>query len=53
MAKLFNAGDHDPIIPLSDVVGNGVIVEPLHIGATSLKVGVTVNSGLKTTFTVS
>ena len=34
VAKLFNAGDHDPIIPFSEEVGNAVNVDPLHIGAT-------------------
>ena len=53
MAKLFNAGDHDPIIPFSEEVGNAFNVDPLHIGSTSLKVGVIVNSGLKTTVIVS
>ena len=38
---LFNAGDHVPVIPLSDVVGNGDSVPPEQIGATGLKVGVT------------
>ena len=30
-----------PVIPLLEVVGNGVSVAPVHIGATALKVGVT------------
>ena len=38
---LFSAGDHVPVIPFSDVVGNAVNVPPEHIGATALKVGVT------------
>ena len=35
------AGDHEPVIPLFDVVGNGDKVAPEHIGATALNVGVT------------
>ena len=38
---LSNAGDHVPLIPLSDVVGNADNVAPEQIGATGLKVGVT------------
>ena len=38
---LFNAGSHVPVIPLSDVVGNGANVAPEQIGATGLNVGVT------------
>jgi len=38
---LFKAGDHVPVIPLLDVVGSAVSVAPEHIGATGLKVGVT------------
>ena len=41
MAVLFNAGDHVPLIPLSDVVGNADNVAPEQIGATGLNVGVT------------
>ena len=40
MAVLFNAGDHEPVIPLIDVVGNGVKVPPEQIAATGLNVGV-------------
>ena len=36
-----NAGDQVPVIPLSDVVGNADNVAPEQIGATGLKVGVT------------
>ena len=38
---LFNAGDHTPVIPFVDVVGNGDNMPPEQIGATALKVGVT------------
>ena len=38
---LFNAGDHVPVIPFNDVVGNAVNVPPEQIGATALNVGVT------------
>ena len=38
---LFNAGDHVPVIPFVDVVGNGDKVVPEQIGATGLKLGVT------------
>ena len=37
----FKAGAHDPVIPLLEVVGNGVSVAPEHIGATAVKVGIT------------
>ena len=40
MAVLSKAGDHEPVIPLFDVVGNADKVAPEHIGATALKVGV-------------
>lgn len=36
---LFNAGDQVPVIPFSDVVGNGNKVAPAQIGPTGLKVG--------------
>ena len=39
---MFNAGDQVPVILFSDVVGNGDNVVPGQIGATALKVGVTV-----------
>ena len=38
---LFNAGDHVPVILLSDVVGNGASVAPEQIAVTGLNVGVT------------
>ncbi len=41
MAVLFNAGDHVPVIPLFEVVGNAANVAPVQIGATAVKVGVT------------
>jgi hypothetical protein len=37
---LFNAGDHMPVILLSDVVGNGISVVPEQIAATGSNVGV-------------
>jgi hypothetical protein len=37
---LSKAGVQEPVIPLLDVVGNGVSVAPEHIGATALNVGV-------------
>ena len=41
VAKLFNAGDHVPVIAgvLVDDVGKAAKVAPLHIGATCVKVG--------------
>ena len=36
-----SAGDHAPVIPFNDVVGNGDNVAPEQIGATALNVGVT------------
>ena len=41
VAVLSNAGDHDPVIPLVEVVGKANKVAPEQIGATALKVGVT------------
>ena len=35
------AGAHVPVMPLLDVVGNGVNVAPEQIGATGVNVGVT------------
>ena len=35
------AGDHEPVIPLLEVVGSGASVAPEQIGATALNVGVT------------
>jgi hypothetical protein len=37
---LSNAGDQVPVIPLLEVVGNGASVDPEHIGATVVSVGV-------------
>ena len=36
---LSNAGDHVPVMPLLEVVGNGVKVAPEQIGPTAVKVG--------------
>ena len=38
---LTTAGDHVPVIPLSDVVGNTGAAVPEQIGAIAVKVGVT------------
>jgi hypothetical protein len=38
---LSNAGAQVPVIPLLEVVGNGVKAAPEQIGATALNVGVT------------
>lgn len=35
------AGDHEPLTPLSEVVGNAAIVAPLQTAATGLNVGMT------------
>ena len=40
MVVLSKAGDQVPVIPLVEVVGNAARVEPEHIGATALNVGV-------------
>ena len=40
VAVLLSAGDHEPVMPLFDVVGKADKVAPEHIGATALKVGV-------------
>jgi hypothetical protein len=37
---LSNAGAQVPVIPLLEVVGNGVNVDPEHIGATAVNTGV-------------
>ena len=37
---LSKAGDHEPVIPLLEVVGNGARVAPEQIGATAVNVGV-------------
>lgn len=34
-------GDHVPVIPLSDVVGNAGTLDPLQYGPTALNAGVT------------
>jgi len=39
VAVLSSAGDQVPVIPLFDVVGNGLSVAPEQIGATALNVG--------------
>lgn len=39
VAELFNAGDHVPVIPFVDVVGNGANVDPIQIAATGANVG--------------
>ena len=41
MAVLLSAGDHVPLIPLFEVVGNAAKVVPEHIGATAVNVGIT------------
>jgi len=41
VAVLSKAGAHVPVIPLLEVVGSGASVAPEQIGATALKVGVT------------
>ena len=38
---LFTAGDQVPVMPLFDVVGKGANVPPEQIGATWVKVGIT------------
>ena len=40
VAVLSNAGDHVPVMPLSEVVDNGAKVAPEQIGATAGNVGV-------------
>ena len=49
MARLFNAGDHVPLIPFVEVVGKAARGSPKQIGATGLNVGL----GLELTFIVS
>ena len=41
VAVLLSAGDHVPVMPLLDVVGNADKVAPEQIGATAVNVGVT------------
>jgi hypothetical protein len=38
---LLSAGDHEPVMPLFEVVGSADSVAPEQIGATALNVGVT------------
>jgi hypothetical protein len=40
VAVLSNAGDHIPVIPLFEVVGNADKVAPEHIAVTCVNVGV-------------
>ena len=40
VAVLLNAGDHVPVIPLVDVIGNVGAAAPLQIAAIGLNVGV-------------
>ena len=40
MAVLSKAGDHEPVMPLLEVVSSGDKVAPEQIGATGVKVGV-------------
>jgi hypothetical protein len=40
VAVLSSAGDHEPVMPLFEVVGNADKVAPEQIGATALNVGV-------------
>ena len=40
VAVLSKAGDHEPVMPLVDVVGNADKVAPEQIGATAVNVGV-------------
>ena len=40
VARLSNAGDQIPVIPLLEVVGNAVSVAPEQIGVTAVNVGV-------------
>lgn len=42
VAVVFNVGDHVPLMPLSDVVGNGDSAAPGQMAAMGLNVGVTV-----------
>ena len=40
VAVLSKAGDHEPVMPLVEVVGSAAKVAPEQIGATALNVGV-------------
>ncbi len=42
MARLLIAGDHVPLMPLLDLIGNAARVALEQIGATCVKVGATV-----------
>ena len=44
VARLLSAGAQLPVMPLLDVVGNAASDAPKQIGATAVKVGVTVLS---------
>ena len=41
VARLFSAGDHVPVMPLLDLIGNDAKVALLQIGATCVNVGAT------------
>ena len=41
VAVLFSAGDHVPVTPSTEVVGNGASTSPEQIGATAANVAVT------------
>ncbi len=45
---LFNAGDHVPVIPLFDIVGNADKLAPEQIGETCVNVGFVVGVTLTT-----
>ena len=49
VAALFGAGDQVPVIPLLDVVGNGLRISPMQMGAIAVNVG----NALLLTVTVS
>ena len=41
VAKWFNAGNHEPLIALVEVVGKGARIDPAHVGGIAVKVGIT------------
>ena len=53
VAVLFNAGLQVPLMPLVDVVGSAASTAPEQIGATAVKVGVTVGGNALTTALVA
>lgn len=53
VTELFNAGDHVPVIPFKEVFGNTDKTPPAQIGATAVKVGMTLGVTVRVKVTVA